>query len=159
MSEFTQVLMEAVTPIVLAVAGVLAAWLGNALQRFLNARVQLVQQETARAVLQRVADVAVVAVDATAQTFVDEMKARSGDGKLRAEDAREAASRAFNAAWVALGSEGQRMLGSVTANPRKVVTDAIEAAVHARRESRDLRPSEQEAEMRALQAAIAALQP
>lgn len=156
-SELGQVLLDALAPVVLAVAGAVAAWLGASLRRFLNARVELVEQETARAVLQRVADVAVVAVDATAQTFVDELNERAAGGKLSAADAREAASRAFNAAWTALGAEGQRMLGKVTADPKKVVQDAIEAAVHARGESRPLAPTEKELEMAALQQAISAL--
>lgn len=150
-------LQEALLPTAVALLSALAAWLTTSAKRLIDARVAAVKSDTARALLERVATAAHRAVAATSQTFVDAIKERSEDGRLTRAEAQEALQLAMGAVWAELGEAGRAELKQITANPTKVVADAVEAAVNTRGKSRPLSKSERELELEALHTTLAAL--
>jgi cell division protein FtsN len=85
-------------------------------------------------VLTLVADQASIAVQHTAQTLVDQLKARSANGKLTPEQAQQAMQEAVIIVWRQLGEQGRELLrsefGSFEAVANTVLKPAVEARVH-----------------------------
>lgn len=150
-------LQEAIVPLVVALVGALAAWVTAAVKRLVDAQVARVENETARVVMAQVADAVSKAVEATSQTLVDDLRARSVDGKLTRDDAKLAAATALEAAWASLSETARAHLSRLVSDPKRVLQDAIEATVHERKASRPLTVSEREAELEALRQTTAAL--
>jgi hypothetical protein len=87
-----------------------------------------------RNVLTLVADQAGIAVQHTAQTLVDQLKAKSANGKLSPEQAQQAMHEAVVIVWRQLGEQGRELLrtefGSFESAANAVLKPAVEARVH-----------------------------
>jgi len=118
-----------IVAVVTALGSVIAAFVGWLAKRgvdYLDKKTsvlddanQLVKKE---ALKERIVEVVTIAVKSTMQTFVDDIKAKSADGKLTKEERSEAFRRSYDTAWGILKSEGIEV-------GKEILTATIEAVV------------------------------
>lgn len=125
---FQQVLIPALisilTAAVTAAVGVLIGWIRR--------KAEQVQSEFAKNVISRAGDAVLRAVQATNQTFADELRVKHSDGKLTTEEAAEAFRRARAYALRMMGDELYAELLKLMGDEASVngwLSGQIEAAV------------------------------
>ena len=126
MSESTVTIIVAVVTALGSVITALVGWLAKRGVDYLDRKTSILDEahQLARkeALKERIVEVVTIAVRSTMQTFVDDVKAKSVDGKLTPEERREAFRKTFDTALGILKSEGIEV-------GREVLTATIEAVV------------------------------
>jgi len=129
-SDITLKALEALSPLLMAALG----WVATRLAQLINARIR---SEETRGVLLRVEQVVFGAVREVQQTLVDDIKAQSPDGRLRAFDRTRVKEVALATVRSELGPRGldelSRVLGTAPEAIDQVLSTRIEAAVHEMR--------------------------
>lgn len=130
MSEMTFRIIEILLPAVLALAGA-AIYLGAA---YLRKRTEAIESEHVRAIVWDALDRARIAarnaVQATAQTYVDDLKAAREDGKITNEEAAEARRRALQQFKTQMGDIGLSELEAVVGDVTEWFESYLEAVVN-----------------------------
>ena len=126
MSESTVTIIVAVVTALGSVITALVGWLAKRGVDYLDKKTSVLDEasQLARkeALKERIVEVVTIAVRFTMQTFVDEAKAKSADGKLTAEERKEAFQKTFKTALDILKTEGIEV-------GKELLTAVIEAVV------------------------------
>jgi hypothetical protein len=126
MSETTVTIIVAVITALGSVVTALVGWLARKGVNYLDQKTRVLDEasniQKKEAMKQRVIDVVTLAARATMQTYVEELKEKSADGKLTKEEAREAFKKTFNQALSILKQDGIEVT-------KDVLSVAIEAVV------------------------------
>jgi hypothetical protein len=110
MDQNTVTIIVAVIAALGSVITALVGWLAKRGVDYLDKKTSVLDEasQLARkeALKERIVEVVTIAVRSTMQTFVDELKAKSADGKLTPEERKEAFSKTYATALGILKSEG-----------------------------------------------------
>ncbi len=125
MSEATVTIIVAVITTLGTVITAAIGWLARRGVNYLDQKTKVLDEadeiQRKEAMKQRIIDVVTLAARATMQTYVDEIKEKSADGKLTKEEAREAFKKTCNQALSILKQEGI----TVTKDVLSVVVEAV----------------------------------
>jgi hypothetical protein len=129
-SNITLKALEALSPLLMAAVG----WVATRLAQLINSRTR---SEAMRSALLRVEEIVFAAVREVQQLLVDDLKARSPDGRLGPADRERVKQAALATVRAELGSRGIAELARVLGTPQNaldhVLATRIEAAVHEMR--------------------------
>lgn|SRR5690606_15552058 len=130
MSDWTFRLLEILLPAVVALVGAVLYFATV----YLQARAEKIESEWLREkvedILYRARTAVYEAVKATAQVYVDDLKAKRADGKLTAEEAEEARRIAFTHFKTILGDKGMAELQVIVGDVVAYFESLVEAAVN-----------------------------
>jgi predicted RNA-binding protein associated with RNAse of E/G family len=126
MSETTVTIIVAVITALGSVITALIGWLARRGVNYLDQKTKILDEankiQKKEAMKQRIIDVVTLVARSTMQTYVDELKEKSADGKLTKEEAREAFRRTFDKALSILKEDGIE----VTRDMLTVIVEALE---------------------------------
>ena len=103
------VLITTLGSVIVALFGWLARRGVNYLDRKTSFLDEAGREQQKEALKQKVVDVVTLTARSTMQTYVDEMKAKSADGKLTKEEAKEAFKRTYEQALAILKADGVKV--------------------------------------------------
>jgi predicted RNA-binding protein associated with RNAse of E/G family len=125
MSETTVTIIVAVITALGSVITALIGWLARRGVNYLDQKTKILDEankiQKKEAMKQRIIDVVTLVARSTMQTYVDELKEKSADGKLTKEEAREAFRRTFDKALSILKEDGIE----VTKDMLTVIVEAV----------------------------------
>lgn len=125
MSESTVTIIVAVITTLGSVITAAIGWLAKRGVNYLDQKTKVLDEaseiQKKEAVKQKIIDVVTLAARATMQTYVDEIKAKSADGKLTKEEASDAFKKTFEQALTILKQDGIEVTKDVLA----VVVEAV----------------------------------
>lgn len=125
MSETTVTIIVAVITALGSVITALIGWLARRGVNYLDQKTKILDEankiQKKEAMKQRIIDVVALVARSTMQTYVDELKEKSADGKLTKEEAREAFKRTFDKALSILKEDGIE----VTKDMLTVIVEAV----------------------------------
>jgi predicted RNA-binding protein associated with RNAse of E/G family len=125
MSETTVTIIVAVITALGSVITALIGWLARRGVNYLDQKTKILDEankiQKKEAMKQRIIDVVTLVARSTMQTYVDELKEKSADGKLTREEAREAFRRTFDKALSILKEDGIE----VTKDMLTVIVEAV----------------------------------
>lgn len=126
MSETTVTIIVAVITTLGTVITAAIGWLARRGVNYLDQKTRVLDEagelQKKEAMKQKVIDVVTLAARATMQTYVDEIKAKSADGKLTKEEASEAFKKTYGQALAILKQDGIEVT-------KDVLSVAVEAVV------------------------------
>jgi hypothetical protein len=104
--ELVHAIVEALTPLLLTVL----TWAGYQLAQWFRTKTK---NTVVRDLMNRATDAAIAAVSDVAQTYANEIKAASQDGKLTREECAAAKDKAIEKAKILIGPEGLKVLAKI----------------------------------------------